>query len=88
MPTSQRVAAARLRRAQLRDIRSSIDAAVSELDRCQMALFGASGAIAAGMHTDMLDSDGAYELLHSIYNRQAIAIVQLRKALAARQGRV
>ena len=85
MPASSRVASARLRRSQLRDHRRLISAAIEELERCQVAMFGAAGAIAAGISAGMLDSDGAYELLQSICSRHVKALDPLLKAYLPRQ---
>lgn len=85
MPTSSRVASARLRRSQLRDRRRLISAAVEELERCQVAMFGAASAIAAGFNAGMLDSDGAYELLQSICSRHAQALGALLEAYLPHQ---
>jgi len=85
MPASQRAASARLRRSQLRDRRRLLSAAVEELQRCQVAMFGAAGAIAAGINAGMLDSDGAYELLQSICNRHVSALRPLLEAYVTRQ---
>lgn len=61
-------------------------AAIQELTACQVALMGAAGAIAAGIHTGMLDSDGAYELLRSVHDRLHRAIGQTTKAVNANGG--
>jgi hypothetical protein len=85
MPTASRAVRARLRaRHQAR--RRAIDAALNELAASQLALHTAAGAIAAAFHAQMIDGDGAYELLITVHNRQAIALGQLDRAVNAKGG--
>lgn len=85
MPTASRAVRARLRaRHQAR--RHATAAALNEIAASQRALHAAAGAIAAGFQCQMIDGDGAYELLVSIYNRQAIALGELDRAVNGKGG--
>jgi hypothetical protein len=85
MPASSRAVRARLR-TQFRNRRVAIARAIDELARCQTALHAAAGAIAAGLHAQMIDGDGAHELLLTVYNRHALALAQLDRALHGKGG--
>ena len=79
MRSRYRVARAQLR-ARHQHKRRLIDAALHELEACQVALHGAAGAIPSSMDRGMLSEEGAYEILVSLHERLHRAIGQVRDA--------
>lgn len=84
MPARHRVARAHLRAARLR--KHQIAASLNELHAAKVALFAATACISAGLHAEMIDSDGVHELLNSVYDRLHRAIAQVDLAVAGKGG--
>jgi hypothetical protein len=87
MPTSQRVVAARLRRAQLREKHRKIDSAFTEAYAASDATLTAASSLSAALAAGMIDSDDVYELLRIIHLRQNQTLHALEEATGFKTGR-